>query len=52
MTGFGEARRQADDVAVAVELRTVNNRYFKFSLRIRGLQQRLSRKSNRWSAIR
>jgi uncharacterized protein (TIGR00255 family) len=33
MTGFGEARRQQDDVAVAVELRTVNNRYFKFSLR-------------------
>jgi uncharacterized protein (TIGR00255 family) len=34
MTGFGEARRQADDAAVAAELRTVNNRYFKFSLRI------------------
>ncbi len=33
MTGFGEARRQKDDIAVAVELRTVNNRYFKFSLR-------------------
>ena len=30
---MGEARRQADDIAVAVELRTVNNRYFKFSLR-------------------
>jgi uncharacterized protein (TIGR00255 family) len=33
MTGFGQARRQADDIAVAIELRTVNNRYFKFSLR-------------------
>jgi uncharacterized protein (TIGR00255 family) len=33
MTGFGEARRQESDVAVAIELRTVNNRYFKFSLR-------------------
>jgi uncharacterized protein (TIGR00255 family) len=33
MTGFGEARRQQDDISVAVELRTVNNRYFKFSLR-------------------
>lgn len=33
MTGFGEARRHQDDVAVAVELRTVNNRFFKFSLR-------------------
>jgi uncharacterized protein (TIGR00255 family) len=34
MTGFGEARRQENEIAVAVELRTVNNRYFKFSLRI------------------
>jgi uncharacterized protein (TIGR00255 family) len=34
MTGFGEARRQQDDIAVAIELRTVNNRYFKLSLRI------------------
>jgi uncharacterized protein (TIGR00255 family) len=33
MTGFGEARRQSGAVAVAIELRTVNNRYFKFSLR-------------------
>lgn len=33
MTGFGEARRQEDDLDVAIELRTVNNRYFKFSLR-------------------
>jgi uncharacterized protein (TIGR00255 family) len=33
MTGFGEARRQQDDIAVAIEVRTVNNRYFKFSLR-------------------
>ena len=34
MTGFGEARRQQDEIAVAIELRTVNNRYFKLSLRI------------------
>jgi uncharacterized protein (TIGR00255 family) len=34
MTGFGEARRQEDEIAVAIELRTVNNRYFKLSLRI------------------
>jgi uncharacterized protein (TIGR00255 family) len=33
MTGFGEARRQSGAMAVAIELRTVNNRYFKFSLR-------------------
>jgi uncharacterized protein (TIGR00255 family) len=33
MTGFGEARRQSGAAAVAIELRTVNNRYFKFSLR-------------------
>lgn len=33
MTGYGEARRQENLLAVSVELRTVNNRYFKFSMR-------------------
>ncbi|MCS6976264.1 MAG: YicC family protein [Gemmatales bacterium] len=33
MTGFGDARYHSDDVAVAVELRTVNNRYLKVSVR-------------------
>jgi uncharacterized protein (TIGR00255 family) len=33
MTGFGEAHRREQDVAVAVELRTINNRYFKLSVR-------------------
>jgi len=33
MTGFGEARLQRGPVAVAVELRTVNSRYFKLTLR-------------------
>jgi len=33
MTGFGEARRQAEGLAVAVETRTVNNRFFKLSLK-------------------
>jgi uncharacterized protein (TIGR00255 family) len=33
MTGFGEAHYQADALAVAVEVRTINNRYFKFSMR-------------------
>lgn len=33
MTGHGEAHRQAEGLAVAVEVRTVNNRYFKLSLR-------------------
>lgn len=33
MTGFGEAHRQADGVAVAVEVRTINNRYFKLTLK-------------------
>jgi uncharacterized protein (TIGR00255 family) len=33
MTGYGEAHRQADEVAVAIEVRTINNRYFKLSLR-------------------
>jgi len=34
MTGFGEARRQASGLTVAAEVRTVNSRYFKLSLRI------------------
>ena len=33
MTGFGEAHSQEDDVAVKVEVRTVNSRYFKCSVR-------------------
>lgn len=33
MTGFGEAHRQQGDLAVAVEVRTVNSRYFKLALR-------------------
>lgn len=33
MTGFGEAHRQADAVAVVVEVRTINNRYFKLTLK-------------------
>jgi uncharacterized protein (TIGR00255 family) len=33
MTGFGEARHQSDGLAVAIELRAVNNRYLKVSLR-------------------
>lgn len=33
MTGHGEAQRQQDGVAVAVEVRTVNNRYLKTTLR-------------------
>lgn len=34
MTGFGEAQRQGNGLAVSVEVRTVNNRYLKVSLRI------------------
>lgn len=33
MTGHGEAHRHADGVSVAVEVRTVNNRYLKFTFR-------------------
>jgi uncharacterized protein (TIGR00255 family) len=33
MTGFGEARCQENGVTVAVELRTINSRYFKISYR-------------------
>jgi uncharacterized protein (TIGR00255 family) len=33
MTGFGEARHQGHDLTLAVEVRTVNNRYLKVSVR-------------------
>jgi len=33
MTGFGEAHRQTNGVAVVVEVRTINNRYFKLTLK-------------------
>src|SRR6478752_7446237 len=33
MTGFGEARHQADGLILSVEVRTVNNRYLKVSVR-------------------
>jgi uncharacterized protein (TIGR00255 family) len=33
MTGFGEARCQQDGLAVTVEIRAINNRYFKLSVR-------------------
>jgi uncharacterized protein (TIGR00255 family) len=33
MTGFGEARYQGDTLSVAVELRALNNRYLKISVR-------------------
>jgi uncharacterized protein (TIGR00255 family) len=33
MTGFGEAHDREGDLAVGVELRTINNRYFKLSVK-------------------
>jgi uncharacterized protein (TIGR00255 family) len=33
MTGFGEAHSQQDGLAVAVEVRTINNRFFKLTVR-------------------
>ena len=33
MTGFGEAHRRQDGVAVAVEVRTINGRYFKLNFK-------------------
>ena len=33
MTGFGEARQQQSGLSVAIELRTINSRYFKIALR-------------------
>ena len=33
MTGYGEARHQGDLLNLAVELRALNNRYLKISVR-------------------
>ena len=33
MTGFGESHCQQDGLAVAVEIRTINNRFFKLTVR-------------------
>src|SRR5262245_65034235 len=33
MTGYGEARHQSDSLTLAIELRAVNNRYLKVSVR-------------------
>jgi uncharacterized protein (TIGR00255 family) len=33
MTGFGESHHQEDGLAVAVEVRTINSRYFKLAVR-------------------
>ena len=33
MTGFGEAHRHTDELAVGVEVRTINSRHFKLNLR-------------------
>src|SRR5690606_21510010 len=34
MTGFGEARRENDQLAVRVEIRSVNNRHLKVTYRL------------------
>ena len=34
MTGYGEARHQSDGLTVTIELRALNNRYLKVSLRV------------------
>jgi len=34
MTGFGDASEQADSISFAVELRSLNNRYFKATIRL------------------
>ena len=33
MTGYGEARHQSDRLNVAIELRALNNRYLKVTVR-------------------
>lgn len=33
MTGYGDARRQSDNLSIAAEVRSVNNRYFKIAIK-------------------
>eukprot|EP00913_Durusdinium_trenchii_P023290 g21868.t1 len=33
MTGYGDARRESDELSMAVEVRSVNNRYFKIAIK-------------------
>ena len=39
MTGFGEATQSSDRLTAAVELRAVNNRYLKVTLRANELEE-------------
>jgi uncharacterized protein (TIGR00255 family) len=41
MTGFGRGVVQAEEFAVTVELKTVNNRFLDISLRLSGEMQQL-----------
>ena len=51
MTGHGEAHRHEDGLSIAVEIRTVNNRYFKLNLRAdRGLRAARAARRSRSSA--
>ncbi|MBN2842341.1 MAG: hypothetical protein JXM68_04580, partial [Sedimentisphaerales bacterium] len=34
MTGFGDARYEKDDLSFALEVKTVNNRYLKTSIKL------------------
>ncbi len=57
MTGYGQARREGDGWALAVEVRSVNSRYFKLSSRVprefgpfeRDLERRIRRRIARGS---
>ncbi len=48
MTGFGEAKRQSGELTVAVEIRTVNNRYLKVQSRLADVYARWRGRSNAW----
>ena len=50
MTGFGEMHCQRDGVAVAIEVRAINNRYFKLAVRSTEGTVRSSRRSSPWCA--
>jgi uncharacterized protein YicC (UPF0701 family) len=52
MTGFGESHQREAEIAVSVEVRTINNRYFKLTVKCAdgyGVLDRSSRHPRRTS---
>ena len=50
-TGFGEAHLQQDGLGIAAEVRTINGRYFKLSVRTTDGSRRFVMRSSRGDRI-